>query len=68
MENRTDVFALGVYGHCNDFPTSPADGRGTLEIDVGDPSDDGPDVAGPGVFPAIATDLEIGVVNTTGVP
>lgn len=65
---RPDVFSLGVYGHCTDFPTSANDGRDLLEIDIGDPSDEGPDVASPAVVTYIATDLELGVVDTTGTP
>ena len=49
-------FFLGVYGHCTDFPTSPTEGREVLEIDTEDPSDNGPDVAGPDVVTNIATD------------
>lgn len=59
---------LGIYGHCNDFPIPPSDGRELLEIDIGDPSDNGPDVASPVAVTYIATDLEIGVENTTSTP
>lgn len=60
-------FTLGIYGHCTDFP-APPNGRELLEIDIEDPSDNGPDVASPGVVTYIATDLELGVKDTTGTP
>lgn len=61
------LFFVGVYGHCTDFPT-PTEGRELLEIDIEDPSDNGPDVAGPDAVTYIATDLQIGVEDTTGMP
>lgn len=63
-----NVCSLGVHGHCNDFPVTPATGRNSLEIDIEDPSDNGPDVASSAVVTFIATDLEIGVEDTTGTP
>ena len=61
------LFFLGVYGRCTDFPI-PTQGRELLEIDIEDSSDNGPDVAGPDVVTYIATDLELGVEDTTGTP
>lgn len=68
VEKRTHVFPLGIYGNCNDFPTPPASGHELLEIDIEDPSDNGPDVASPVTVTFIATDLEIGVEDTTRTP
>lgn len=62
------LFFLGVYGHCTNFPTPPTSGRQLLEIDIEDPSDNGTDVASPDIVTFIATDLELGVEDTTGTP
>ncbi|CAF9919648.1 MAG: hypothetical protein ALECFALPRED_001248 [Alectoria fallacina] len=66
--NNYAYYAASIYGNCKDFPIPLANGRELLEIDVEDPSDNGPDVASPATVTFIATDLEIGVEDTTGTP
>lgn len=66
--NNYVYYAASVYGSCTDFPAPPTSGRELLEIDIEDPSDNGPDDAGPAAVTFIATDLEIGVEDTTGTP
>lgn len=67
---RSNPFPVstGIYGNCSDFPIPPDNGREFLEIDMEGPSDDGPDDASPVNVTYTATDLELGVVDSTGSP
>lgn len=66
--NNYVYYVASIYGNCSDFPNASTSGRELLEIDTEDPSDDGPDVASPATVTLNATDLEIGVEDTTGTP
>ena len=67
-KNDLMFFSLGIYSHCNDFPTHRYRDREILEIDAEDPSDDGPDIASPVAVTYNATDLEIGAEDTAVTP
>lgn len=66
--NNYVFYAASIFGHCSDFPNPPSSGRELLEVDIGDPSDNGPDVVSLDGVTFIATDLELGVGNITGTP
>ena len=57
--------SIGLYGHCNAFPTSRTSGGKLLEIDQ---SNNGSAVAISSVVTSNNTDLEIGAGNATFTP
>ncbi len=67
-ENDLNCFSIGVYGQCRSFPNPPDSGRELLEVDIEDPSDNGADDPSPAAVEYIATDLNLGVTDTTGSP
>ena len=59
---------LGIFGHCGDFPSPPDDGRDLLEVDTVETPDSGHGFAGLAPVVYNATNLQLGVKDTTGSP
>ena len=59
---------LGIFGQCRDFPSPPDDGRDLLEVDTLETPDSGHGFAGLAPVMYNATDLVLGVKDTTGSP